>query len=395
MNHTKNYLTRTAFTFFALCIILTGCDRMEKGPDEPVLTGYKKTYTTNTSGQITQMLQSGDDTYAFMVVDGEYRMYRVNDAVETWVPFSGTITPNQMVSDLDGGILLAGTVGIPYRAGLTKLNSNMNFVFEKVYSLLNDSEGHCVVPKNTNAFPGYIVGGLYRNNQGSFEANLINTTEDGTLYFHEVADFNHRTGRIFRNTDNGSNSYVTFGEWYDPFSQKRDVVVSTVNENGVDYFPTTQYIGLNNGHDDVVFDVAQYDGSSFAGVGYINGSPSFFTIRYTDLNFSQPQLVTGFSNLNLVLKSVCVLAGNQGFAVCGMESDPTVFGNIWPFIAKIDNNGNIVWKKRLDGRGTANAITATPDGGMMVGGQEYCANFPQSACNFPVLYKLDGNGDYQ
>ena len=188
----------------------------------------------------------------------------------------------------------------------------------------------------------------------------------------------------------GSNSYVTIGSWLDPLYQKTDIHISTVNENGVDYLPINRYLGLDNAYNDGVSDAIQFgDGSWYAGVGNLDDKRTFFKFKYENGSFQQPFITQGFpSNLTL-LSGVCALANNQGFMVCGWVFD----GWTKTFVARIDNAGSIVWTKILgSGYSTPSAIVATPDGGCLLGGQEFCANL---ACTYPVLYKLDGNGDYE
>jgi hypothetical protein len=262
----------------------------------------------------------------------------------------------------------------------------MSLVFEHIYSLSAPSFGFSVVPKTTGDQPGYIVAGQLDN--GTYDQGLlVNTYGGGELYNPDIVNFSRATKRIFKNPD-VDYPYIAFGEWLDPWQEKTDIYIFDADNQGVDG-PLEYYIGLDNGKNDQVNDVVEYaDGASYAAVGNLDGKPTFFTIRYQDLYFLPPVITQGFSSGVTTLSGVCVLPNGQGFAVCGSEFTADGY---WAFVAKIDNAGNIVWQKRLSDYSISTDIIATPDGGMLVGGQEATASLVP---NYPVLYKLDSNGDY-
>lgn len=354
---------------------------------------YRRTFAVRQNGEIRSILQSNGSTYLLLNEDSFLKMIRFNSSGESYANIPpGNIGLTTMIRDTDGGILLPGTDISSGKAGLVKLNSAMFRVFQQTYNTGVSSEGFCVVPKNTNNTPGYIMGTTVKDASGNYTAHLLNTYRDGTTYFSEPVEFSYSIKRIFKNAGTGTASYVTFGEWTDPLTRRLDIEISTVNENGVDYLPTRRYLGLGNAYNDAVTDAVQFNnGTEYAAIGVLDNKPTFFAYKYDDLAFSPPVIVQGFSDKFLIMKSVCALANNSGFAVCGTESDGT-FGGTKIFLAKIDNSGRIAWRKRLGGISSAFCIVATADGGMLLGGQEYCANL---SCNYPVLYKLDPNGDFE
>ncbi|MEQ1745500.1 MAG: PKD domain-containing protein [Saprospiraceae bacterium] len=355
------------------------------------LQRYKRTFAANVSGNITHLLSHNGYTYVMMIVDGINKMVRFNSTGESYANFPGTISVNDMVADPDGSILCVGYSGSPSIVGLAKLTSAMTLNFERSHNIGTPAYGYSVVPRNTNNDPGYIIGGRLDN--GSYnQARLVNTYLDG-LHYGDPVENTHRIGKIFRNAGTGSNSYVTIGEWLDPLQQRTDIHISTANENGVDYLPIHSYLGLGNFYNDVVADAVQYGNSaSYAGVGILGDKPTFFAFQYQNQTFSQPLVVQGFTTTGaLTLYGVCALANGEGFGVCGTEFSGGVYSI---FVAKLNSTGNILWQKRLSTGGLAlgNDILATPDGGFLVGGAEACASL---TCYYPVLYKLDGNGDFQ
>ncbi len=137
-------------------------------------------------------------------------------------------------------------------------------------------------------------------------------------------------------------------------------------------------------------DAVQYgDGRQYAGVGSLGGKPALFMVNWETQQFSQPVVTQGFLQGVTTLKGVCALANGQGFGVVGTEFTAS---GIRMYIAKLDAGGSIVWEQTYDDYTIGSDIVATPDGGMLVGGQETCDNL---ACNYPVLYKLDSNGDFE
>ncbi len=353
---------------------------------------YKRTFSTTSGGSISHLLSHNGYTYIMMQVDGITKMVRFNSTGESYADFPGTITVNDMVADPDGSILCVGNSGFPASIGLTKLTSAMTLNFERNYNIGTPAYGYSVVPRNTNNDPGYIIGGRLDN--GTYnQARLVNTYDDGNLYNGDVVQESQSVKKIFRNAGSGLDSYVTIGEWLDPLQQRTDIHISTANENGVDYLPLHRYLGLNNAYDDAVNDAVQYgNDASYAAVGSLAGKATFFSFNYQNQNFTEPLVVQGFtSSGTLSLTDICVLGNGQGFGICGHEFSN---GEYVIFVAKVNNAGNILWQKRLGAGGLAFGfdIIATPDGGFLVGGTEACANL---ACTYPVLYKLDGNGDYQ
>jgi PKD repeat protein len=355
---------------------------------------YRRTFSAN-FGIINHLLDHNGSTYALMTIDGVQKMFQFNSNGEATVDFPGTISVNDMVADPDGGILCTGNFGLqPTSIGLAKLTSSMSLNFEQIYNLGAECTGASVVVKNTSPFPGYIITGR-KDNGSQNQALLINTVENGEFYFQELVDYSYSGRRIFRNGDNGSYAYVSLGTWYDPLTGKKDIQITTINENGVDYLAAQLYPGIGNNSDDELADAIQFgNGSSYAGIGYIDGSPTFFTVDYSsqDKAFNALKYVTGFGNAYIQLKGVCKLANNQGFGFCGTINTGTNFGDVAIFVAKIDNSGQIVWKKTWNRRSAAGDIIATPDGGMLVGGQEFANDLTS---NFPVLYKLDLNGNFE
>ncbi len=343
---------------------------------------------------VEQLLQVGQTTYALMNVDSYTKIRRFTSTEFTYADFQGNIKVNDMVLDLDGGILCAGTGGSPEKVGLVKISPSgtLNLNFERTYDIGSPAIGYSVVPKNTNSAPGYIIGG--RVNDGSNnQAHLVNTFEDGSLYFGDPVEYSHTVKKIFRNPDNGSNSYIAIGEWFDPLYQKFDFHIFSVNENGVDYLPIHSYPGINNVYDDYVSDAAQSsNGTTYAVEGRLDNKPSFITINYLNQSINLSIIKQSFPSDVTSLKSVCPLANNPGFAICGVIKTGPSFLETGIFVAKINHLGDIVWQKPLDNNTIPGDIVATPDGGFIVGGQEFCAGF---SCSHPVLYKLDSNGDYQ
>jgi len=353
---------------------------------------YKRTFAANGNATITHLLDHNGSTYMMIKDNGIYKMTRFNSTGESYANFPGTLsTISDMVADPSGSILCVGSGGFPSIVGLTKLTSAMTLNFERYYNIGTPSDGSSVVLKNTNNTPGYIIGGRLDN--GTYhQARLINTYDDGALDFSDPVSDAHSINKIFRNAGSGSYSYVTIGTWLDPLQQRTDIHISTANENGVDYLPIHLYLGLDNFFNDGVSDAVQYgNGASYAGVGSLGDKPTFFAFSYQNQTFSQPLVVQGFTTGSLTLNGVCALANGQGFGICGTEFSGGAYSI---FVAKLSSAGNIVWQKRLSTGGLALGmdIISTPDGGMLVGGAEICASL---TCYYPVLYKLDGNGDFQ
>jgi len=328
-----------------------------------------------------------------MEVDGIRKMVRFNSTGESYADFPGTIKVNDMVADPDGSILCVGNNNnAAVSIGLVKLTSAMTLNFERKYNIGTPAYGYSVVPRNTNNDPGYIIGGRLDN--GTYDqARLVNTLYDGSLTNGDVVQNAHTVKKIFRNAGSGLDSYVTIGEWLDPLQQRTDIHISTANENGVDYLPLHSYLGLGNFYNDWVSDAVQYgNGASYAGVGSVGDKPTFFAFSYQNQTFSQPLVVQGFTSSGAIsLTGICALANGQGFGICGYENTTS---NSYIFVARVDASGNILWQKRL-GSGELSFgfdIIATSDGGFLVGGTEAC---PSLACTQPVLFKLDGNGEYQ
>lgn len=354
---------------------------------------YKRTFTTNSGGSITHLLNHNGYTYILMQVDGIAKMVRFNSTGESYADFPGTFKVNDMVADPGGSILCVGNNNnAPVSIGLAKLTSAMTLNFERTYNIGTPAYGYSVVQKNTNNSPGYIIGG--RLDDGSYnQARLVNTFDNGDLYFSDQVQESHTVKKIFRNAGSGLDSYVTIGEWLDPLQQRTDIHISTANENGVDHLPLHRYLGLGNAYNDAVHDAVQYgNGASYAAVASLAGQPTFFAFNYQNQGFTEPLVVQGFtSSGTLNLTGICALANGQGFGICGYENTASASFII---VARVNAAGNILWQKRL-GSGVLSFgfdIISTPDGGFLVGGTEAC---PSLACTQPVLFKLDGNGDYQ
>ncbi|MBP6812210.1 MAG: PKD domain-containing protein [Saprospiraceae bacterium] len=357
---------------------------------------YKLILPANTSGIVDHLLQDGQTTYGMTTVDGHQKMCRFISSTDfTLEQFPAITKVNDLVLDLDGGILCVGTADTPEKVSLVKIVPPVlfNMPFARIYTVGSPSNGSSVVPKNTNSSPGYIIGGSVGVPVNT-QAHLVNVHYDGPLQFSDPVENASGISNIFRNADNGSFSYVAIGTWFDPSSQKFDYRIFTVNENGIDHLPINSYPGIGNGYNDVVADAAQSsDRGTYAVVGTLDDKQSFLTLRYQNQSFSPPSIKQNFPSNVTSLKSVCSLANNQGFAVSGLIKTGPGFFDYGIYVAKIDNAGNTVWEKTLGyNNSIAGDIVATPDGGFIVGGQEYC---PSYLCSNPVLYKLDSNGEYQ
>ncbi len=357
---------------------------------------YKLTIPANTYGSVKRLLQYGQNTFALLNVDSYLKIRRFNSTGFTEMNFQGAFDVNDMVLDLDGSILCAGTASanFPTKIGLAKLSSSvpMSLTFERTYDLGYSATGYSVVPKNTNSAAGYIVASQLQNGTNN-QGGLVNTFDNGDLYFADPIEYSNTVKKIFRNAGSGSNSYVAIGEWFDPSNQKIDMHISTVNENGVDFLPINMYPGIDNAYNDLVNDAAQsVNGTSYAVVGFLGNKPTFLSFNYQAQSFSQPIIKQDFPANITDLRAVCPLANNQGFAVCGYAKTGSGLLDIAIFVAKLDNSGNIVWQKTIGNNTYVGDIVAAPDGGFFVGGQEYCADL---SCSHPVLYKLDSNGEYQ
>ncbi|MBK8568199.1 MAG: PKD domain-containing protein [Saprospiraceae bacterium] len=350
---------------------------------------YKRTFNASATGEVTHLLRQNGFTYVLMKVDGIYKLVRFNDTGESSddLPSSMEVVTD-MVGTSEGDILLTGQAGSPSVAKFMKLTEDAVVIFESEYSTGYATTAYSAVVKNTSAGPGYIIGG--NSDDGSYnEGLLINAYDDGSLYFQDPVEYVNTVNRIFRNPDDAA-PYIAIGSWFDPLQQKLDIKLTGINENGEDFLPVIQHLGLDNSSDDWVNDAVQYgDGRQYAGVGSLGGKPAFFMVNWETQQFSQPVATQGFLPGVTILRGVCALANGQGFGVVGTEYTAT---SIRLYVAKLDAGGSILWQKTYDDYTIGSDIVATPDGGFLVGGQEICDNL---ACNYPILYKLDGNGDFE
>ncbi len=350
---------------------------------------YKRTFSSTNSGFVEKLAFQNGYTHVLMTVDGVKKMVRFNENNEFYRDFTANLDRvEDIVSSEDGGFFFVGTSN--NAPGIAKFTSELDLVYQRRYPQSRSAGANSIVRKSTGQFTGYVVCGQLEDNWSDNQGLLINADDDGYIYHTDPVDWSLGVKRIFRNNDNGSNAYMAFGIWRDPLQQKLDIRVFTVNEQGVDYLPANLYLGLANGRDDGLSDAIPYNNNNaYAAVGEMAGRPLFFTVNWQNQNFSQLLIVQNFPSGVSRLSGVCELSDGSGFAVCSNELTSEGF---WIYLAKIAHNGTVLWQKRLGTRAIFGDIVATPDGGMLVGGMETCGNL---SCNYPVLFKLDTNGDFE
>jgi PKD repeat protein len=350
---------------------------------------YRRTFSANSSGIVTNLLIHNGFTYALMTVDGVKKVLRFNATSELQRDLVLDASVTNMVAADNGSFFLTGASN--NNACVAKYTEDMVLNYFKSYANSRGSVANSIVIKNTGDVPGHIVCGALEDNWSYDQGLLINTDELGNLYNPDAVTESVSVNRIFRNAANGHDAYVAIGSRRDPIEQKLDIRVFSVNEQGVDFYTINSYVGSGNGKDDAVYDAIQFNnGSSYAAVGETGGNALFFITNHQTDNFTPPFTVTNFPATVKRLTGVCVL--NDGnFVVAGTEYTPDYTGI---YLAKISPGGFILWQKRLvpNTISVFGDIVATPDGGMLLGGQELCAG---GTCLLPVLYKMDTNGDFQ
>lgn len=358
--------------------------------DTPVnIERYRRTFIANTSGIVTNLLIHNGFTYALMTIDGVKKVVRFNANGEQEHAFSPDMqSVNDMVGGNNGSVFFAGNIG--NQAGIIKYTTEMNFEYLRNYPFSQAAFANSVAMKGPSVPDGYMVCGALADIGTNDLGFLIDNYQEGMVTNSKIVFSSLEIKRIFRNPEGSAHAFSAFGSWRDPVEQKTDIRMLAASQTGEVFFD--YFLGKNNGLNEAIYDATAFNSNqSFAGVGETGGKALFFTTDYQTLTFSTPKIVQNFPSTLTRLSGVCAL--NDGnFVVAGTEYATDYWGI---YLAKVSPDGSILWEKRL----TPNTISvfgdivATPDGGMLVGGQEFC---PNSTCPpFPVLYKLDTNGDYQ